>query len=124
MNEENIDPEPGSREQEATDKNSDGIEGGSTPKSSNEDMASPWVPGIVEVEFKADVAPEIITNEGEDRFEIKSLAGRSLSKFNQLIEEHGLVRAALTFETPREKALNLQEIALQQGFEVPSLSNF
>src|SRR5919205_250908 len=87
-------------------------------------VESPWEPGVVQVEFSSDIMPDIVKGPEPSLDKITSLKGRDLLKVNQFLAEHGLRGAALTFRASRDEAARLQGVALQQGIDVPNLSNF
>ncbi|HEX8495386.1 MAG TPA: tectonin domain-containing protein [Pyrinomonadaceae bacterium] len=123
MQEENIGGQPDSEESEATGAEAEARTSVDT-ESSDDQSESPWVPGVVEVEFREGIEPEVIPFPEDDRYKVQSLVGRNMSEVNQLLAAHNLIRADLTFQTLRDEAKRLKGMALQQGIGVPALSDF
>src|SRR5215212_5358657 len=84
-----------------------------------------WEPGVVEVQLRDDVQPNIIrTEEAGAPVEIGSAQGVNLTELNQILRQYQLQRAEATFQRSPGEASETQAVARQQGVELPSLLNF
>jgi hypothetical protein len=84
-----------------------------------------WEPGIVEVQFREGVRPEVQATRADAPPQISSPADADMTPLNRILSEYQLREAAPTFEqTPAESATEAQTIAQQRGIEVPNLHHF
>lgn len=80
-------------------------------------------PGIVEVEFREGVRPQITPPTAEAPYAIVSL-GQTLGELNRILQNHGLQRAESSFQISEQQAAEAQATAQEKGFVVPNLGNF
>jgi subtilisin family serine protease len=83
-----------------------------------------WEPGVVEVEFKEGVRPEITAESEGAPSAIRSSARADLSTLNQILQRHQLVKAEPSLQTSPEQAAEAQAVARQKGADVPYLGSF
>ena len=81
-------------------------------------------PGVVEVEFREGVRPQIIPATAGALPAIASPAGMNLGGLNQIFQRYRLERAESSFQTSEQEAAQAQAVAQQQGVAVPNLGNF
>src|SRR5687767_9668412 len=82
-----------------------------------------WEPGVVEVQFRDDVAAQVTRASATAPPEILSLS-TELSTVNQVLRRHGVQRVEPTFLRSHEEATAAQVSARSAGSEVPNLSSF
>ena len=109
---------------EAGDLGSPRFASGDHPPSGQDSGGGRWEPGVVEVEFRDDVAAEVTRPTTAAAAEIRSPAGRDLSTLNQLLQRHGVMTMEPTFLRSREEAASAVIEARQAGHDVPNLANF
>lgn len=80
-------------------------------------------PGLIEIEFKDHVRPELPAPTVRAPMEVRSTAGHDLSELNQLLQRHGLQKADPTFRVP-PGGLAAPPTPPAPGIQVPNLSNF
>jgi hypothetical protein len=80
--------------------------------------------GIVEVEFREGVRPQINPSNMGAASAITSPTNVNLEGFNQILQRYQLVQSESSFQTSEQEATQAQEVAKQQGIEVPYLGNF
>ena len=83
-----------------------------------------YEPGMVEVEFREGVRPKINPATTSAPSEIESPTGVRLGDFNQILQQHQLERAELSFQISEEEATHAQAVAQQQDDSIPNLGNF
>ena len=83
----------------------------------------PLEPGIVEVEFKEGVSPEIISLTTNTQKDI-SPQNVNLSDLNQILNRFQLQQAEPTFQITQDEASRAQSVAREQGIVAPNLVNF
>jgi len=81
-------------------------------------------PGVVEVEFREGVRPQIITATAGAPFALSSKGGVDLERLNQILREYQLERAELSIQITEQEATQAQAVAQQQGVVIPSLGSF
>ena len=81
-------------------------------------------PGIVEVEFREGVRPQIAPATTGVLSEIASPTGANLAGLNQILQNYQLERAESSFQTSEADAAQAQAVAQQQGVDVPNLGSF
>ena len=86
--------------------------------------AAAWEPGVVEVEFRENVAPEVLAPSDGLAAEIRSPRAGELSALNQVLRRNGLLTAEPSFLRSPEEAAEAQVTARQAGVDVPNLMNF
>jgi len=65
-----------------------------------------WEPGVVEVQFRQGIRPDLgPTGAREAPGEIPSAEGVDLTELNRILQQYGLQRAELTFQTTPDQAL-------------------
>ena len=84
---------------------------------------SAFEPGIVEVEFRSGVQPEIVSA-AEGRAQISSPSDADLSGLNDILQQHELQSAEPSFLIEASEADELQASMQEQGEDVPNLANF
>jgi subtilisin family serine protease len=85
---------------------------------------SAFEPGIVEVEFREGVRPQIMPATAGAPSTIASPAGVNLGGLNQILQLYQLERAESSFQISEHEATQAQAVAQQQGVAVPNLGNF
>jgi hypothetical protein len=80
-------------------------------------------PGVVEVQFRADVAPTLTTG-GSTAPSVAAADGGDLGEMNQLLRRYGLRQAEPTILIERADATAAQELARSQGIDAPHLAQF
>jgi hypothetical protein len=94
------------------------------PKIKKMDKSSmPSQTSDIEIEFKEEVRPEIITP-SDSHQEIKSSTNIKLDDLNQILRKYNLQKSESTFEISAEEAHEAQSTAKSVGTEVPNLKNF
>jgi subtilisin family serine protease len=83
-----------------------------------------WRPGVVEVQLRQRIEPDLAPAGPEASQEIRSAENADLTAFNRTLRRHELQRAELTFQTPPEQALEAQEAGQRQGMAIPNLMSF
>src|SRR5215207_9415835 len=84
-----------------------------------------WEPGVVEVQLREGVRPEIVTTGTEEApAELRSAEDVDLTELNRILRQYELQRAESTFQRSPEQASEAQAVAQQQGIEVPNLLSF
>ena len=81
-------------------------------------------PGVVEVEFRDGVRPQIIPATAGAPSALASPAGVNLAGLNQILQNYQLERAESSFQTSEREAAEAQTVAQQQGAAVPNLGSF
>ncbi len=81
-------------------------------------------PGVVEVEFREGVRPQIVPAGAGAPSAIASPAGVNLTALNQILQRYRLERAESSFQISEQEAAQAQTVAQQQGATVPNLGNF
>jgi len=81
-------------------------------------------PGVVEVEFREGVRPQIIPATTGVPSAISSPAGVNLAGLNQILQNYQLERAESSFQTSEQEAAQAQAVAQQQGVVIPNLGSF
>jgi len=81
-------------------------------------------PGIVEVEFREGVKPQISAGTTGAPCSISSPSGVDLGGLNQILQHYQLERAECSFRTSEEDAAQAQAVAQQQGVAIPNMGNF
>ncbi|HEU4595812.1 MAG TPA: S8 family serine peptidase, partial [Pyrinomonadaceae bacterium] len=86
--------------------------------------APTWESGVVEVEFRGDVRPEMVAPAAGAPAQIRSAEGVKLNKLNKLLQQHGLQSAESSFQLAPGQAEEAKATALSEGVDVPSYDNF
>ena len=92
-----------------------GIPSGTVPPPS-------WEPGIVEVQFKEGIVPQLMLVDNQPN--IRSSAAVELNQLNQILQKYHLIKGEKTFITAEHEATDAQAHAQRQGVKIPNLSNF
>jgi subtilisin family serine protease len=77
----------------------------------------------IEIEFKEEVRPEILTP-AEGQLEFRSSSEIELNNLNQILRKYNVQKSEPTFEISTEEAREAQSTARSRGIEVPNLKNF
>jgi hypothetical protein len=80
-------------------------------------------PGVVEVQFRADVAPTLTTDAAATP-SVAAADGGELDEMNQILRRYGLRQAEPTILISRADAVAAQELAQGQDSDVPLLAQF
>ncbi len=83
-----------------------------------------WEPGIVEVQFREGVRPEVQVTRADAPPQISSLADAEMTPLNRILSQHRLREADPTFQTSPESAEAAQTVAQRREIEVPNLRHF
>jgi hypothetical protein len=81
-------------------------------------------PGIVEVEFRDGVKPQVIPSGTQGPVLVQSKSGENVSDLNQILQRHQLEKAESSFLISDQAADLAQAESKEKGAEVPNLSNF
>ena len=81
-------------------------------------------PGVVEVELRGDVRPQLTPPATDALPTIQSRAGGDLSGLNEILQRYGLEAAEPSIEIPEREAAAAQSVARERGIDVPNLGNF
>jgi hypothetical protein len=81
-------------------------------------------PGVVEVEFREGVRPNIIPATARSSSVISSPEDVDLTGLNQILQKYQLEKAEPSFQTSEQEASRVQLVAKQQGVDVPNFGNF
>lgn len=81
-------------------------------------------PGVVEVEFREGIRPQITPATTGAPSGIASPGGVNLTALNQILQRYQLERAESSFQISEQEAAQAQAVAQQQGTAVPNLGNF
>jgi subtilisin family serine protease len=95
----------------------------SRPPASGAVAAPAWEPGVVEVEFRDDVAASVALG-ATAAVAIASAGGVDLSAVHEVLQRHGARRAEPSFRVSADEANNAQASALHQDPAAPNLRNF
>ena len=80
-------------------------------------------PGVVEVQFRADVAPTL-TTDGSTTPSVAAAGGEGLDAMNELLRRYGLRQAEPTILISQADATAAQALAQDQGIDAPHLGRF
>ena len=98
------------------------------PRFAGRDGAVPsgpsYEPGVVEVQFREGVTPNISAGAVGAPAEVQSAATGPLTELNRILADNNLVTAEPTFSTTHEEATAVQATAAAQGVETPHLGHF
>jgi subtilisin family serine protease len=83
-----------------------------------------WEPGVVEVQFREGVRPEVQVAEADAPPQISSPTEADLTPLNRILRQHRLREVEPTFETSPESAEAAQTVAQRRGIETPNLRHF
>jgi subtilisin family serine protease len=83
-----------------------------------------YEPGVVEVQFREGVQPNVSGGLAGGPAEIRSAAEQPLDSVNQLLRQYHLVKAEPTFLTSHEEAATAQATAREKGIDAPHLGHF
>jgi hypothetical protein len=83
-----------------------------------------WEPGVVEVEFRGDVRPQLTPTAAGATTGIQSPSAVDLSALNEVLQRHGLQRAEPSFLVTLQAADQAHGAALLRGMDVPHYANF
>ena len=81
-------------------------------------------PGVVEIEFRDEVRPQIIPTTSGAPSEIASPQGAELTELNEILRRYQLQGAESSFQTSQQEAAEAQAVTQQQGVDVPNLGSF
>ena len=81
------------------------------------------VPGIVEVQFREGVEPELVRS-GAPSGQLTAHGTADLTPLNDLLRRYGVRSVAPSFDTPPQEAKAVQADARRAGHTVPNLRNF
>ena len=81
-------------------------------------------PGVVEVEFREGVRPQLVPATRGLGAQIASPVGVNLAGLNQILQNHRLERAESSFLIAEAEATQAQAVAQQRGATVPNLASF
>jgi hypothetical protein len=81
-------------------------------------------PGIVEVEFRNGVRPQIIPSGSQGPALVQSKSGENVSDFNQILQRHQLEKAEPSFLISEQAADLVQADSKEKGTDLPNLANF
>src|SRR3712207_3784253 len=83
-----------------------------------------WEPGIVEVQFREGVRPEVQVAEADAPPQFSSPTDADMTPLNRILRQHRLREVEPTFETSPESAEAAQTVAQRRGLETPNLRHF
>ncbi|HEX9031025.1 MAG TPA: S8 family serine peptidase [Streptosporangiaceae bacterium] len=83
-----------------------------------------YEPGVVEVQFREGVSPDLHAGADGAPAEVHSAATGPLSELNRILADNHVVSAEPTFLTTQEEATAVQASAAARGFETPHLAHF
>ncbi|MDT9687585.1 S8 family serine peptidase [Streptomyces sp. P9(2023)] len=83
-----------------------------------------YEPGVVEVEFREGVTPDITQPPDGAPPEVRSIAEGPLDEFNRILMDNNLVTAESTFLITPQEATSVQARAASKGFDTPNLARF
>ena len=83
-----------------------------------------WEPGVVEVEFREGIRPEISPAVANAPSELRSRAGADVTPLNLILRQHRLQKAEPSFQASPQEADRAQATARQIGRALPNLGNF
>jgi hypothetical protein len=81
-------------------------------------------PGVVEVQFRDGLSPNVSKSRTGAPTEIHSSAAGALNQVNEVLRQYHLIKAEPTFLTSHEEATSAQATARSQGMKVPHLGHF
>jgi hypothetical protein len=81
-------------------------------------------PGVVEVELRGDVRPQLVPPAADALPTIQSRGGGDLSGLNEILQRYQLEAAEPSIQIPEREAATAQTVARERGIDVPNLGNF
>jgi Subtilase family len=81
-------------------------------------------PGIIEVQFREGLRPEVTSAGSGAPTEVRSQAGIALTELNRILHRYHVAKAEPTFSTTHEEATAAQSTARLQGINAPHLAHF
>ena len=93
---------------------------------SGAEAAASWEPGLVELQVREGVRPNIAVSQPGDNSAdlVTSTGGADLSQLNDLLHREGVIQVEPTFHRSAEEAQTAQEVANNNGVSLPSLLDF
>lgn len=85
---------------------------------------SPWLPGIVEVEFREGIRPAALMQQGRHGTSLNAYSGEPLSSLDPILDHYGHVCSYSCFRISEEEARQAQDSAAAHGYKLPHHHNF